>query len=82
MEDVGRVFNKMPSGDVVDWNFILLGNAKCGQGQKAPELFQKLEREVVRPSSATFVPQVVTAWAGVITLEEGRCIYEDIFESG
>jgi hypothetical protein len=32
MEDVGRVFNKMPSGDVVDWNFILLGNAKCGQG--------------------------------------------------
>jgi hypothetical protein len=48
MEDVGRVFNKMPSGDVVDWNFILLGNAKCGQGQKAPELFQKMERQVVQ----------------------------------
>jgi hypothetical protein len=71
MEDVGRVFNKMPSGDVFDWNSISLGNVKCGQGQKGPE-----------PSSATFVTQVVTAWAHIITFEEGRCIYEDIFESG
>ncbi len=76
------MFNKTPSGDVVNWNSISLGNVKCGQGQKAPELFQKMEWEVMQPSSATFVPQVVTAWAGIITLEEGRCIYEDIFESG
>jgi hypothetical protein len=39
MEDVGRVFNKMPSGDMVDWNSISSGNVKCGQGHKAPELF-------------------------------------------
>jgi hypothetical protein len=37
MEDVGRVFNKMPSCDVVIWNAILLG-CKMQPGEKALEL--------------------------------------------
>jgi hypothetical protein len=30
---------KMPSQDVVIWNAIILGHTKCGQENKAQELF-------------------------------------------
>jgi pentatricopeptide repeat protein len=38
-EDVWRVFNRIPSQDVVTWNTMILGHVKCRQGQKALELF-------------------------------------------
>jgi pentatricopeptide repeat protein len=38
MEDVQRVFNKMPSRDVVTWTALILGHVKCSQGQKALEM--------------------------------------------
>jgi pentatricopeptide repeat protein len=43
MEDAGRVFNKMPSQDVVTWTAMISGHVKCGQGQKALELFQQMQ---------------------------------------
>ncbi len=45
MEDACRVFNKMPSCDVVAWNAMIFGYMKCGQGQKALELFQQMQQE-------------------------------------
>jgi len=39
MEDAWRVFNQMPTHDVVSWSLIL-GHVKCGQGLKGLELFQ------------------------------------------
>jgi pentatricopeptide repeat protein len=30
MEDAGRVFNKMPSQDVVTWTTMISGHVKCG----------------------------------------------------
>jgi pentatricopeptide repeat protein len=35
IEDSWRVFNKMPSQDVVTWSTMILGHVKCWQGQKA-----------------------------------------------
>jgi len=31
-EDACRVFNQMPSCDVVIWNVMIFGHVKCGQG--------------------------------------------------
>jgi hypothetical protein len=31
MQDAWRLFDKMPSGDVVTWNVVGLGHVKCGQ---------------------------------------------------
>jgi pentatricopeptide repeat protein len=45
MEDAFRVFKKMPSHDVVSWTALLLGHAKCRQGQKALQLFQQMKWE-------------------------------------
>jgi len=41
MEDAQRVFDKMPSWNVVTWTAMMLGlgTFECGQGHKALELF-------------------------------------------
>jgi hypothetical protein len=39
IEDVQKMFKKLSSRDVVMWNTMILGHMKCGQGQKALELF-------------------------------------------
>jgi hypothetical protein len=39
IEDAYRVFNKIPAQDVITWTAMISGHVKCGQGQKALELF-------------------------------------------
>jgi pentatricopeptide repeat protein len=81
MEDALRVFNKMPSRDVVTWSALILGHVKYGQGQKALELFRQMQQEGVQPDPVTFVA-VLNACASVSALEEGRCAHEQIIRSG
>ncbi|CAM6073859.1 unnamed protein product [Sphagnum tenellum] len=81
VEEAWRVFNKMPSQDVITWNAVALGHVKCGQGEKALELFQQMQQEGVRPNSVTFVG-VLNACASVVALEEGRCVHQQIIQSG
>jgi pentatricopeptide repeat protein len=80
IEDAWRVFNKMPSRDVVTWTTMMLGHLKCGQGQEALELFQQMQKEGVQPNSVTFVG-ALNACASVAALEEGRCAHERILQS-
>ncbi len=53
MEDAQRVFNKMPSRDVITWNAMILGHGKCAQALKALELFSQMQQEGVKPDSVT-----------------------------
>ncbi len=39
IEDAWKVFNKMPSQNVVTWTAMIFGHVQCGHGQKALELF-------------------------------------------
>jgi len=66
---------------VVTWNAMVLGHVKCGQGQKALELFQQMQQKGVRPHSVTFVG-VLKACASVAVTEEGRCVHQQIIRSG
>ncbi|CAM6075269.1 unnamed protein product [Sphagnum tenellum] len=81
MEDTWRVFNKMPSWDVVSWNAMISGHVKCGQGQKALRLFQQMVQEGMEPDHITFVG-VLNACASVAALEEGRFVHEQIIQRG
>jgi pentatricopeptide repeat protein len=65
------VFNKMPSRDVATWTAMISGHVKCGQAQKALEVFQQMQQEGVWPNSVTFVG-VVNTCASLAALEEGR----------
>jgi pentatricopeptide repeat protein len=51
MEDAWTVFTKMPSQNVVTWNALILGHAKCNQRKNALDLFQQMQHEDVRPNS-------------------------------
>jgi len=62
IEDAWRVFDKMLSLNVVTWNAMVLGHVKCGQGQKALELFQQMQQQSVQPNSVTFVGVLKTMW--------------------
>ncbi len=81
IEDAWRVFDKMPSENVVTWSTIILGHEKGGQGQEALGLFQEMQQEGVQPDSVTFVG-VLKACASMVAIEEGRCVHQDIIESG
>jgi pentatricopeptide repeat protein len=81
LEDAWRVFNKMPSWDVVTWSAMILGHVKYGQGQKALELYWQIQQHGVQPNSVTFVG-VPNACASLIALEEGRCVHHHSTQSG
>ncbi len=53
MEDAWRVFNKMPSQDVVTWNAILGGCAMHGHGKEALKHFEQM-CEGVQENDVTF----------------------------
>ncbi len=53
MKDAWRTFNRMPSRNGVNWNAMLFGHVKCGQGEKALELFQQMQQEGVQPDPVT-----------------------------
>jgi pentatricopeptide repeat protein len=81
IEDAWIVFNKMSSRDVVTWNAMILEHVKCGQGQKALQLFQQMQQENMQPDSVTFVA-VLNACASIGALKEGRCAHAEIIQSG
>jgi pentatricopeptide repeat protein len=54
MEDAWRVFNKMPSQDLVTWNVILGGFAMHGHGKEALKHFEQMCKEGVQPDDITF----------------------------
>jgi pentatricopeptide repeat protein len=76
--DARSMFNKLLSHDVVLWNAMILGHVKCGQGYKALE--PQMQQEGVRPDPMTSVV-MLNACAGVVSLDEGSCVHEQIVES-
>jgi pentatricopeptide repeat protein len=81
LEDAWRVFNKMPTRDVVAWNGMIFGHVRSGAGRKALELYQQMQHERVQPEPITFVG-VLTACASLAALEEGRRIHQQVIKKG
>jgi len=75
LEEASRVFNKMPSQDIVSWNSIIMGHVKCGHEYETLALFQQMQQEGFQPNSVTFVG-MLNACASVGALEEGRRVHE------
>jgi pentatricopeptide repeat protein len=81
LEDAQRLFNRMPIHDVVCCNAIIYGHVKCGQGQKALEVFQLMQQEGLEPDPATFIG-VLNACTSVLALDEGRLTHELVICTG
>ncbi len=67
--------------DSSSWNRRLTRYVKAGQYKKTYELFQQMQQEGVGPNKFTFVP-ALNSCASLRALEEGRCIHEQIIQSG
>ncbi len=78
---VGECQQDAISRCMLTWITMTLGHIKCWQGQKALQLFQQMQQESVQPNSATFMG-VLNTCAGIVALEEGRCVHEQIIQSG
>jgi pentatricopeptide repeat protein len=60
---------------------MILGHVQCEQGQKALQLFRQMQQEGVQSKFITFLG-VLKACASIVALEEGRCVYQQIIQSG
>jgi pentatricopeptide repeat protein len=81
IQDAQLVFNRMTTRNVVSWNSMILGHVKCGQGLQALKLSQQMQVEGVQPDPVTFVG-LLNACASITAHEEGRCVHEQITQSG
>ncbi len=77
MEDAWRVFNKMPSCNVVSWNIMLGGYAMQGHGIEALALFEQMCEEGVEISNITFV-YLLSACSHAGLVDEGLCYFESM----
>ncbi len=66
---------------MVSWNALILGHVKCGQGQKALELFQQMQDEGLQSDRVTS-GGLLNACASVVALKEGRDAHEQIIQRG
>jgi pentatricopeptide repeat protein len=55
MENACKVFNKLPSWDVVSWNALLGGYAMHGHGKDVIKKFEWMWEESVQPNDITFI---------------------------
>jgi len=80
IEDAQIVFNRMSAHNVISWSAMILGHVKCGQGQKASEVFQQMMgRGGAKPC---YFIGVLNACASIMALEEGRHVHEQIVQHG
>ncbi len=49
------VLNEMPSHDMASYTVMIFGYVKCGQLQKALEIFQQMQHKGVQPECLTLV---------------------------
>jgi pentatricopeptide repeat protein len=73
MDDAWRVFNKMPSRDVVTWTAVLGGCALHGHGKEALKHFKWMCKEGVQPDDISFI-SLLSACSHAGLVDEGmRC---------
>jgi len=74
MEDACKVFNKLPSWDVVSWNALLGRYAMHGHGKDVIKKFEWMWEESVQPDDITFIC-LLLACSHVGFVIEGLCCY-------
>ncbi|KAL6961014.1 hypothetical protein U1Q18_038777 [Sarracenia purpurea var. burkii] len=77
LNDARRVFNNLPSKNLVSWNTMLVGYAQHGFGREALDIYDMMQKDGVKPNDITFVG-VLSACGHVGLLEEGLRYFESM----
>ncbi|XP_020700766.1 pentatricopeptide repeat-containing protein At3g53360, mitochondrial-like isoform X2 [Dendrobium catenatum] len=70
-----RIFNRMPSENLVSWNSMIFGYAQHGFGMEAVEMFHRMEAEGIVSNEITFIG-ILSACARVGLVEQGEIIFK------
>ncbi|KAJ7551206.1 hypothetical protein O6H91_06G004500 [Diphasiastrum complanatum] len=79
--DACRVFNNMPTQDLVSWSAILLGHSKLGEEKSALKLFKLMQQAGVAGDAVTFV-SVLHVCASLAAIKEGRYVHLKVIQYG
>lgn len=77
IEIARRLFEEIPSPDLVAWNTILDCNVNCGKCREALDLFLLMQRSGVEPDEATLVV-TLSACSALGALDFGRWVHSCI----
>ncbi|CAI8595938.1 unnamed protein product [Vicia faba] len=81
IDDARKMFDRMPSKDLVSWNTVVAGYAQNGFARKALWLVSDMREDGQKPDSITLV-SVLPAVADIKGLRIGRSIHGYVFRSG
>ncbi|KAF5204504.1 Pentatricopeptide repeat-containing protein [Thalictrum thalictroides] len=78
-EKAFKIFEKMPTRDVISYNSMITGYATHGDANQAFSLFSMMNKENVLPSSITFIG-LLSACAHRGLVEEGRRYFRSMLD--
>jgi pentatricopeptide repeat protein len=79
--DGRRIFDEMPTRNVVSWTAMIAAYAKHWQEQEALKLYYQMRKSGVEPNAYTFA-SILPACANLGSLEQGKEIHQDLIRSG
>lgn len=81
LEDAQRMFDTMSERNTFSWTAIIAGHAQHGQGKKALQLFDQMQKEGILPNNVTFA-SILCACANEAALAVGNCMHSRITAIG
>ncbi|KAJ7536349.1 hypothetical protein O6H91_12G065500 [Diphasiastrum complanatum] len=81
LKEANEVFWKVSEPSVFTWSAIISANSKLGQGDKALDLYRRMQASGVKSNSYIYVA-VLNACARTQALSQGKLIHEKIIKSG
>ena len=77
LDDALALFAKLPTQNILSWNFALRTYARKGQGQQVLHLFNQMQQQGVMPNRVTFVC-IFSSYASRASLPEGKQMHARI----
>lgn len=81
LEDAHKVFDNLPTRDVVSWGAIIVGYAQHGHGEPALELFKQMQQAGVKPGKVAY-SSALKACAGLGAIGQGRLLHDMTIRCG
>lgn len=75
------VFDRLVEKNEVSWNSLIAAHARKGEGDKALQIFQKMQRDDYKPTHFTY-SSIFSVCASTGSLEQGKWIHAHMLKSG
>eukprot|EP01018_Ginkgo_biloba_P030030 Gb_09794 [translate_table: standard] len=81
IEDACKVFDQMPTLDLISWNAIISGYAQNGHNEEALNFFCQMQQAGLKSSSVALA-SALSSCASLESLEHGKQLHSHVFKAG